>query len=124
MDIDGWLTNTVKSMNARTSVKVNGVGGRDFPVEVGVHQGSMLSPLLFIIVMEAILESTLVGCVVKVLRPTIQCTLCMKWVHKRCSGINRELRAEDAEVFKCKTCVKEGQGLNKSDAGCVESMMD
>ena len=55
MDVDGWLINAVKSMykNAKTSVKVNGVGGRDFPVEVGVHQGSVLSPLLFIIVMEA-----------------------------------------------------------------------
>ena len=56
MDVDGWgLVNAVKSMymNAKTSVKVNGVGGMDFPIEVGVHQGSMLSPLLFIIVMEA-----------------------------------------------------------------------
>ena len=53
MSVDGWLINAVKSMfkNAKTSVKVNGVGGRDFPVEVGVHQGSVLSPLLFIIVM-------------------------------------------------------------------------
>ena len=50
MDVDGWLINAVKSMymNAKTSVKVNGVGGRDLPVEVGVHQGSVLSPLLFI----------------------------------------------------------------------------
>ena len=56
MDVDGWLINAVKSMykNAKTSVKVNGVGGRDFPVEVGVHQGPVLSPLLFIIVMEAL----------------------------------------------------------------------
>ena len=32
MDVDGWLINAVKSMykNAKTSVKVNGVGGRDF----------------------------------------------------------------------------------------------
>ena len=32
---------------------------------------------------------------------SIQCTLCMKWVHKRCSGISRKQRAEDAEAFKC-----------------------
>ena len=56
MDVDWWLINAVKSMykNAKTSVKVNGVGGRDFPVEVGIHQGSVLSPLLFIIVMEVL----------------------------------------------------------------------
>ena len=56
MDVDGWLINAVKSMykNAKTSVKVNGVRGRDFAVEVGVHQGSVLSPLLFITVMEAL----------------------------------------------------------------------
>ena len=58
MDVDGWLINAVKSMykNAKTSVKVNGVGGRDFPVEVGVHQGSVLSPLLFIIVMGSAIQ--------------------------------------------------------------------
>ena len=41
------MYNAVKSMykNSKTSMKVNGVGGRDFPVEVGVHQGSMLSTL-------------------------------------------------------------------------------
>ena len=56
MNVDRPLINVIMSMykNARASVKVNGVGGRDFPVEVGVHQGSVLSPLLFIIVMEAL----------------------------------------------------------------------
>ena len=56
MDVDGWLINAVKSMykNAKTSVKVNRVGGGDFPVEVGVHQGSVLSLLLFIIIVEAL----------------------------------------------------------------------
>ena len=33
-------------------MKVNGVGGRDLDYPVEVHQGSVLSPLLFIIVME------------------------------------------------------------------------
>ena len=50
----------------------------------------------------------------------IQCTLCMKWVHKRCIDISRKLTAIDAEAFKCKTCVKEAQGLNKSVARFVE----
>ena len=27
---------------------------------------------------------------------------------------------EDAEAFKCKTCVKGAQSLNKLEAGCVE----
>ena len=172
MGVDGWLINAVKSMykNAKTSVKVNGVGGRDFPVEVGVHQGSVLSPLLFIIVMEAlsrrfddrglpwellyaddlvlladseddlkrklqrwkngleekglrvnvgktkvmkcgvglqkVVDSRKYPCGVcgkSVDANSIQCTLCMKWVHKRCSGISRKLRAKDVETFKCKT---------------------
>ena len=189
MDVDEWLINAVKSMykNAKTSVKVNGVGGRDFPVEVGVHQGSVLSPLLFIIVMEALskrfddrglpwellyaddlvlladseedlkrkLQRWKSGLEAKGLRVnvgktkvmkcgvglqkvvdsrkypcgvcgkgvdanSIKCTLCMKWVHKRCSDISRKLRAEDAEAFKCKTCVKGAQSLNKLEAGCVE----
>ena len=47
---------------------------------------------------------------------SIQCTLCMKsWVHKRCSGISRKLRAKDAEAFKCKTCVNGAKGSNKSE---------
>ena len=50
----------------------------------------------------------------------IQCTLCMKWIHKRCSGISRKLRAKDAEAFKCKTCVKGAQGSIKTEARCVE----
>ena len=33
-------------------MKVNGVGGRDFPVEVGVHQGSSAQSTTLIIVME------------------------------------------------------------------------
>ena len=45
MTFDGWLINAVKFMfkNAKTSVKVNEVGGRNFLVEVEVHQGSVLS---------------------------------------------------------------------------------
>ena len=35
-------------------------------------------------------------------------------------NISRKLRAEDAEAFKCKTCVKGAQSLNKLKAECVD----
>jgi len=43
--------------DATTVVKVNGRDGKEFGARVGVRQGSMLCPLLFIIVLEACQES-------------------------------------------------------------------
>ena len=46
----------VKGMyaNARSRVRVGEGFSKEFEVKVGVHQGSVLSPLLFIIVLEAL----------------------------------------------------------------------
>ena len=56
LGVDEWIVSVIKSMyeNATTSVKVNGRESKAFSVKVGVHQGSVLSPLLFIIVLEAL----------------------------------------------------------------------
>jgi hypothetical protein len=37
---------------------------------------------------------------------SIQCTSCLKWVHKRCSGIKGRLQSVDGSVdgFVCKSC--------------------
>ena len=54
--VDEWLVDTVMCMyrNARTGVQTD-VGMTDeFKVGVGLHQGSALSPLLFIIVMDRV----------------------------------------------------------------------
>lgn len=51
-----WVIRVVMSMyeNAKSAVNINGTTGEGFNVKVGVHQGSVLSPLLFAIVLEAL----------------------------------------------------------------------
>ena len=47
--------------NARSRVRVGEGYSEEFEVKVGVHQGSILSPLPFIIVLEALSLSSAVG---------------------------------------------------------------
>ena len=51
-----WIVRLVQGMyaNARSRVRVGEGFSKEFEVKVGVHQGSVLSPLLFIIVLEAL----------------------------------------------------------------------
>jgi len=61
--VDEWLVTVIQSMYDRavTAIKVNGGLSKEFPVKVRVHQGSVLSPLLFIIVMEEMTQEFKVG---------------------------------------------------------------
>ena len=56
LGVDEWIVSVIKAMyeDATTTVRVNGRESKAFSVRVGVHQGSVLSLLLFIIVLEAL----------------------------------------------------------------------
>jgi hypothetical protein len=61
--VDEWLIKAVMYtyFEAKTAVKVGHGVSEEFEVKVGVHQGSVLSPLLFIIVMQAVSKHVSTG---------------------------------------------------------------
>ena len=63
LGIDEWLVRLVQSMykDVRSRVRVGDGYSEEFGVGVGVHQGSVLSPLLFI-VLEALSMEFRTGC--------------------------------------------------------------
>ena len=56
LGVEEWVVRAVQAMyvGAKSCVRVNGQYSEQFSVKVGVHQGAVLSPLLFIMVLEAL----------------------------------------------------------------------
>ena len=58
LGVEEWLVKTVHAIyeHSRSGIRVNGQYSEEFPVGVGVHQGSGLRPLLFVIVRNSFLR--------------------------------------------------------------------
>ena len=64
LGVGEWLVRVARGMyaNVRIRVRVGDVYSPEFTVGVGVHQGSVLSSLLFIIVLEVLSREFRTGC--------------------------------------------------------------
>ena len=59
--------------------------------------------------------------------PTIVCTTCNKWIHKRCVAIPWENAVKNKQVFKCKNCERKGEApkiANDPNIKDVEKLTD
>ena len=73
--VEVWIIHTVKAMyeNAKPSVPVNGQFIDEFNIKVSVPQSAVLSPLLFVIIMEALSKEFRVSCPGNCFTQTIWC---------------------------------------------------
>ena len=174
LGVEEWAVRVIQGMYM--DVRVNGQYSKEFGVGVGVHLGSVLSPLLFILVLEAlsrqfrtgvpwellyaddlaVMADSLEECIARlkvwkegmerkglrvnmkktklmVSRPgldllcdsgafpcavcrsgvgvnSIQCSQCMYWVHKKCSGVRGRL-AEDPD-YACPRCCDQARPID------------
>ncbi|MBJ5468736.1 hypothetical protein JGG40_23790 [Salmonella enterica subsp. enterica serovar Derby] len=177
--MDEWIVRAV-IVRAQTVVRTTYGNSESFDVKVGLHQGSVLSPLLFVIVMDVITKEVREGLPWEVLyaddlvlaaeskeklkvrvqkwkasletkglrvnvgktkimvggegprrveemgkwrcgvcrkgvgRNSLQCTNCLKWVHKRCSQMKGKL-ATASLTFICAKCTGQVADCDKGD---------
>lgn len=117
--LEEWLINIIVSMlrNTESSVRANGTMIffiNDFLVHIGLHQASMLNPLLFTIVLEVLSREIRSGCPEKLLYADDLALVrethgCLKGRLGAKLMMNSENPRKDAveSKFSCTVCRKE-----------------
>jgi len=186
--VEEGMVKVIQSMyeGAKTAVKLRDGESERFEVKVGVHQGSVLSPLLFNVVLEALSRKFRAGLPFELLyaddlvlmaeslerlkelielwrenmeakglranlgktkvmrccdgggkaKPSgkfpcgvcnkgvggnsLQCTGCMKWVHKVCSKVKGSLNKIKVADFKCSVCLDQKESNVGEERKVVE----
>ena len=127
LGVDEWIVSVIKTMyeEATTSVQLNGRESKGFRVKVGVHQGSVLSPLLFVIVLEALSREFRAGLPMELLyaddlvlvAETLE--LLKEKIAKWKSGMEgKGLRVNIGKTKVMRCCVKVGQVENSGKWPC------
>ncbi|RUS73530.1 hypothetical protein EGW08_018715 [Elysia chlorotica] len=137
LGVEEWTVRLVQGMyaNARSQVRVGDGYSEEFEVKVGVYQGSVLTPLLFIVVLEALSREfrsgvpwedlyadDLVIIAESQLRRVPLC--CKKWVHKKCSGLKRLTKDSDYKCSRCQGTARPIDGRPQSEVQVGSDKLD
>src|SRR5208282_2460214 len=110
---------------AVTSVKLGVSESAEFAVNVGVHQGSVLSPLLFILVLEALSKKFRIGLPWELFYADVLALLVeskeklLEMIRQWKDGMEQKrlcANMENTKVMKCK--VRQGQAENSGKFPC------
>ena len=110
--MEEWLIRTIMALHteACTVVRTDAGLSESFEVKVGLHQGSVVSPLLFAAVMDVVSSEAKSGLPsellyaddIVIMAPTIE-QLGRRAAVKRCSGLHSDL-SRVADCFRCRRC--------------------
>ena len=122
--VDEWVITAIMATykNARSSVHLNHEYSNEFNIKVGVHQGAVLSPLLFIIVMEALSREFKIGCPWELLYADDLVIICdsLDELKQRITIWNRNLESKGLRMNNSKTKVLHSKHHNFRKADSSE----
>ena len=117
LGVDEWLIHTVMALytEACTVFRTDAGLSESFEVKIGLHQGSVLSPLLFAAVMDVVsseprsgLPSELLYDLV-IMAPTME-QLGRRVADWRASLLGKGLKVNAADGFRCRRCDGDNPG--------------